>query len=274
MAHHGVVRIYKMEKLFSLLILTFLVFSTSVSYAKEDLTETLNNAYSEHDRRKTNARRSAEQERRERIVKRVSVNIENSLNNTQHLYWFIDNIRYKAQLLEEKLRSGDLRNSHRAAQVHWKDLLNVVSTRLPIDRANASKLYTYQEELDRAKNKLEWLYTFKSYVVGMESFNDIEYNQDELKATKEYVNKQVTVATTIKTSALSNTLKYLEKDILRRLNKKLANADVYLRSIINKIRKIRIERRQKEAELTRREMNMVIKIKRLFKEYAISNRNL
>jgi hypothetical protein len=41
----------------------------------------------------------------------------------------------------------------------------------------------------------------------MESFNDIEYNQDELKATKEYVNKQVTVATTIKTSALSNTLK-------------------------------------------------------------------
>ncbi|SMG67130.1 secreted protein [methanotrophic bacterial endosymbiont of Bathymodiolus sp.] len=171
--------------MFSLLILTFLVFNIPVSYAKEDLTKTLNNAYSEHDRRKTNARGVA-------IFAKACFGhpSPSKQQKCDSPHWFIDNIRYKAQLLEEKLRSGDLRNSHRAAQVHWKYLLNVVSTRLPIDEANASKLYTYQEELDRAKNKLEWLYTFKSYVVGMESFNDIEYNQDELKATKEYVNKQ------------------------------------------------------------------------------------
>jgi hypothetical protein len=35
MAHHGVVRIYKMEKLFNLLISAFLIFNIPISYAKE-----------------------------------------------------------------------------------------------------------------------------------------------------------------------------------------------------------------------------------------------
>jgi hypothetical protein len=56
--------------------------------------------------------------------------------------------------------------------------LNVVSSRLPIDRANDNKLYTFQEELDRARNKLEWLITFKSYVTGMESFDGVRKNSD------------------------------------------------------------------------------------------------
>lgn len=96
--------------------------------------------------------------------------------------------------------------------------MNVVSSRLPIDRANDNKLYTFQEELDRARNKLEWLITFKSYVTGMESFDDIQYHQDDLKATKSYVNSQIAVAKNIKNSALNNILKHLKSDILKRLN--------------------------------------------------------
>lgn len=96
--------------------------------------------------------------------------------------------------------------------------MNVVSSRLPIDRANDNKLYTFQEELDRARNKLEWLITFKSYVTGMESFDDIKYHQDDLKATKSYVNSQIAVAKNIKNSALNNILKHLKSDILKRLN--------------------------------------------------------
>ena len=74
------------------------------------------------------------------------------------------------------------------------------------------------KELDRARNKLEWLITFKSYVTGMESFDDIKYHQDDLKATKSYVNSQIAVAKNIKNSALNNILKHLKSDILKRLN--------------------------------------------------------
>ena len=100
------------------------------------------------------------------------------------MYYFIDDIRYKAQLQEENSRSRTAKyRSARAAQVHWLDLLNVVSSRLGTDRANVKKKFTLEEEAARASSRSDWTLQFYRYSKGMEDFDDIEYHQDELRRT-------------------------------------------------------------------------------------------
>jgi hypothetical protein len=91
---------------------------------------------------------------------------------------------HKAQLQEENSRSRTAKyRSARAAQVHWLDLLNVVSSRLGTDRANVKKKFTLEEEAARASSRSDWTLQFYRYSKGMEDFDDIEYHQDELRRT-------------------------------------------------------------------------------------------
>jgi hypothetical protein len=97
-------------------------------------------------------------------------------------------VRYKAQLLEHRVNSltGEAEHkaqSAQAAQVHWLDLLNVVSSRLPADKANVNKRFTLEEEIRRASVRADWTSQFLGYTKGMRKFDDIFHHQTEMRNT-------------------------------------------------------------------------------------------
>jgi hypothetical protein len=60
--------------------------------------------------------------------------------------------------------------------LHYLDLLNIVSARLSIDKANNKKSYTQQGEKDRALSKLNWANTFLNYVEDMSKLGDMNFD--------------------------------------------------------------------------------------------------
>jgi hypothetical protein len=93
-----------MKKLINILLLSVLTIS-NYSYAEELYKENIYIAKYNLENKKRRAEFVAEIDRGKRTESRLRPIIRNDLNSTQELYYFIDNIRYKAQLLENQVNS-------------------------------------------------------------------------------------------------------------------------------------------------------------------------
>ena len=252
MAHHGVVRIYKMEKLFNLLISAFLIFNIPISYAKELYKVPIDYAYRTKDDMKQLARFEANGKRSMRDVQQTKKSTDRAVKDTQRLYYQMDAFRYKAQLQRESKdfkgifswlgeNMNESYKAARAAQVHWKDLMNAASDRLAIEKINDRRLYDYREEEIRAKQRLDWTRKFRGYAKGlvelahrenyfMRGYFDYEADSDK---TYTLANIQVQEAETYYRIALAKAESVTEANIKKELENKLAQADRYYQSVVD-----------------------------------------
>jgi hypothetical protein len=252
MAHHGVVRIYKMEKLFNLLISAFLIFNIPISYAKELYKVPIDYAYRTKDDMKQLARFEANGKRSMRDVQQTKKSTDQAVKDTQRLYYQMDTFRYKAQLQRESKEfkgifswlGENMNESYkaaRAAQVHWKDLMNAASDRLAIEKINDRRLYDYREEEIRAKQRLDWTRKFRGYAKGlvelahrsnyfMRGYFDYEADSDKTYAL---ANIQVQEAEAYYRIALAKAESVTEATIKKELENKLTQADRYYQSVVD-----------------------------------------
>jgi hypothetical protein len=226
-----------MKKLINILLLSVLTIS-NYSYAEELYKENIYIAKYDLENKKRRAEFVAEIDRGKRTESRLRPIIRNDLNSTQELYYFIDNIRYKAQLLENQVNSMTGEAEHKAksaqaAQVHWLDLLNVVSSRLPTDKANVNKRFTLEEEIRRASVRADWTSQFLDYARGMRKFDDIFHHQTEMRNTIAYAERENSRAEAIYKQATSDFYNVSDEQVNKRFNKTVADAKAYVQSIID-----------------------------------------
>ena len=226
-----------MKKLIYILLLSVLAIS-NYSYAEELYKENIYIAKYELENKKRRAEFVAEIDRGKRTESRIRPSVRSDLNSTQELYYFIGDIRYKAQLLEHRVNSltGEAEHkaqSAQAAQVHWLDLLNVVSSRLSIDSANINKRFTLEEEIRRASVRADWTLQFLGYTKGMKKFDDIFHHQIELRNTIAYAEKENSRAEAIYKQATSDFYNVSDEQVNKRFNKTVADAKAYVQSIID-----------------------------------------
>ncbi|SMG67021.1 hypothetical protein BMETH_822_0 [methanotrophic bacterial endosymbiont of Bathymodiolus sp.] len=127
--------------------------------------------------------------------------------------------------------------SARAAQVHWKDLVNVVRTQLTIDKSNHNKSYTLQGEKDRALQVLNWTTLFQRYANGLSTFTDIYYDEIsyhyiDLRNTLRYAKERHDLAYTQYTKAANAVEAFSERKILERMNRDFTKADNFYKSYV------------------------------------------
>jgi hypothetical protein len=112
-----------------------------------------------------------------------------------------------------------LHKTARASQVHYLDLLNIVSARLSIDKANNKKSYTQQGEKDRALSKLNWANTFLNYVEDMSklgdmNFDTVTFQRTDLATTYKNARDQIARAQKHYTKAANAVEAFSERKIL------------------------------------------------------------
>jgi hypothetical protein len=156
------------------------------------------------------------------------------LDSTQKLYHFVNDLRYKAQLVEESASSRTARyRSARAAQVHFKDLVNVAKSRLAVERSDVNKRFTLTEEVARTSSRVDWALQFYKYAKGMETFDDMEYHQDEIRRTISYAVREHDRAELIYKKATDDSYQSNVASIYRRLNDSVDAYNAYYQSIID-----------------------------------------
>lgn len=226
-----------MKRLFTLLtLLALLLVSFNYVYASEAYKANLNDISSTRESMKSTARIKANREREVPSWKGYLISTKKAEEATQRLYHQINDIRYKNQLLEDDL-SGRKMESARAAQVHWKDLVNVVRTQLTIDKSNHNKSYTLQGEKDRALQVLNWTTLFQRYANGLSTFTDIYYDEIsyhyiDLRNTLRYAKERHDLAYTQYTKAANAVEAFSERKILERMNRDFTKADNFYKSYV------------------------------------------
>jgi hypothetical protein len=216
-----------------------LLLGISTAYADEAYKANLNDIASTRDSMKATARAKANREREVPSWKGHLISTKQAMDNTQRLYYQIDALRYKNQLLEETSGlSSYVDDSVRAAQVHYLDLLNVVSARLSIDKSNHKKSYTQKGEKSRALSKLEWAKKFLGYVEGMSKFSDINFNgipfqQVDLEKTFANARDQISRAKKHYIKASNAVEAFSERKILERYNRDISKADRFYQSYVD-----------------------------------------
>ncbi|SMG66855.1 secreted protein [methanotrophic bacterial endosymbiont of Bathymodiolus sp.] len=222
----------------ALLILTAFT-ALQVNAENESYTANLDDIAIQRDAMKESARGKANREREVPSWKGYLISTKQAMDNTQRLYYQIDELRYKNQLVEE--RWGDssyVDDAAEAAQVHYLDLLNVVSARLSIDKANNKKSFTQQGEKDRALGKLNWAKKFLGYVEGMSKFEDMDfsgtyYQQTDLDTTFKNARDQIARAQKHYTKAANAVEAFSERKILERYNRDIAKADRFYQGYVD-----------------------------------------
>jgi hypothetical protein len=226
-----------MKRLFTLLtLLALLLVSFNYVYASEAYKANLNDIAFTRESMKSTARIKANREREVPSWKGYLISTKKAEEATQRLYHQINDIRYKNQLLEDDL-SGRKMESARAAQVHWKDLVNVVRTQLTIDKSNHNKSYTLQGEKDRALQVLNWTTLFQRYANGLSTFTDIYYDEIsyhyiDLRNTLRYAKERHDLAYTQYTKAANAVEAFSERKILERMNRDFTKADNFYKSYV------------------------------------------
>jgi hypothetical protein len=241
-----------MKKLIYLITLTSLLLNSSITYTKELYKVPIDYAYRTKDDMKQLARFEANGKRSMRDVQQIKKSTDQAVKDTQRLYYQMDAFRYKAQLQRESKEfkgifswlGENMNESYkaaRAAQVHWKDLMNAASDRLTIEKANDRRLYNYREEEIRSKQRLDWTRKFKGYAKGlvelahrsnyfMKGYFDYEVDSDK---TYSLANIQVQEEEAYYKLALAKAESVTEVNIKKELENKLAQADKYYQSIVD-----------------------------------------
>jgi hypothetical protein len=156
------------------------------------------------------------------------------LDSTQTLYHVVNDFRYKAQLVEESARSRTaIYRSARAAQVHFKDLVNVLKSRLSVERSDVNKRFTLKEELARATVRKAWALQFYYYANGMKTFDDMEYHQDEVRSIISHAVRERDRADLMHEKAVYNSYTPSAARIYKRLNDSIDAYNAYYQSIID-----------------------------------------
>jgi hypothetical protein len=166
------------------------------------------------------------------------------LDSTQTLYHVVNDLRYKAELLRESKdfkgifswlgeNTNERYKSARAAQVHFNDLVNVLKSRLSVERSDASKSFTVNEELERAEGRKAWASQFYSYANGMKTFNDMPYQKDDVKSIISHAMKELDRAGLMRDKAFYNSYTPSVARIYKRLNDSIDAYNAYYQSIID-----------------------------------------
>ena len=228
-----------MKRLFTLLtLLALLLVSFNYVYASEAYKANLNDIASTRESMKSTARIKANREREVPSWKGHLISTKQAMDNTQRLYYQIDEIRYKNQLLQESWgTSSSIHKTARASQVHYLDLLNIVSARLSIDKANNKKSYTQQGEKDRALSKLNWANTFLNYVEDMSklgdmNFDTVTFQRTDLATTYKNARDQIARAQKHYTKAANAVEAFSERKILERMNRDIDKANDFYQSYV------------------------------------------
>lgn len=227
-----------------------LLFTSSISYSKTLHTIPIAYAYETSQDMKRIADFVAEGKRSTRDIRMVKESTAQALIDTQRLYHQMNDLRYKAQLTQEKwafkgicaiicknLSSWYL--AARAAQVHWKDLANAASSRLSTEKSNDRKLFSHAEDAERAKARLSWTRTFRSYTSAVHALVANEYNdmhgRYEAEANRTYAlaNAQVKEAEAESLRASKKAESVTESFIIKELRDKKTEADEYYLSVVN-----------------------------------------